>query len=93
MGENLLRGRELHPRPSGYEPDELLLLYPAENSIHKNAPLGKNLALLKNPKWRSWVLCKRRFEAFCKIQKRIIAKALADKLDSDGKIFNFSERN
>jgi hypothetical protein len=26
---HLLRGRELHPRPRGYEPRELLLLHPA----------------------------------------------------------------
>jgi hypothetical protein len=30
-----LRGRDLHPRPPGYEPGELLLLHPAKKYYTK----------------------------------------------------------
>ena len=32
ISTRLLRGRDSNPRPSGYEPDELPLLYPAINN-------------------------------------------------------------
>ena len=35
----LLRGRDLHPRPPGYEPGELLLLHPAINTLYPEVAL------------------------------------------------------
>src|SRR3989344_5312411 len=41
----ILRGRELHPRPQGYEPCELLLLNPAMPAVYQIAPNSSNTRL------------------------------------------------
>ena len=53
----VLRGRDLHPRPPGYEPGELLLLHPAFKSIAKSRSYG-NFKLIDKFKFSKYFFVK-----------------------------------